>query len=124
MASHAKSIHSEAVVNSPPERPDACDICTALRACRLGACDDHTIVWPWWRAGHATPHDAAFAHLVRVDEQLGERQPDPLALVGSLCVALLRRSALALESVALGADRTRRDLLTALAEGRALRGAA
>jgi hypothetical protein len=102
----------------------ACPICAALRELRMGACATHTVHWPWHAAGHASPHEAAYAHLVALDEALGARQPDPLALVGSACVARLRdRLRPAIEALALGADRTRIDLLTALGM-RALRGAA
>ncbi len=97
--------------------PTRCLVCAALRACGLGACSAHTVHWEGWhRAGHATPHDAAYAHLGALDESLGSALPSPLACVGSACVARLRdRLRPALESAALSADRTRLDLLTALA---------
>lgn len=102
-------------VNLPAE----CGVCGILRTLRLGACDEHSVAWLWWRSGHATPHDAAYAHLGALDEALGSALPSPLACVGSACVARLRdRVRPALEALAIGADRTRLDLLTALAGAR------
>jgi hypothetical protein len=113
---------SHTINQQPGGVKSTCPVCTLLRDAGVGACSTHVIHDPWRARGHASPHDAAYAYLAWLDEVLGALLPDPLALVGSLCVARLRR-ALAVESSALGADRTRLDLLTALGM-RALRGAA
>ncbi len=117
MSSSAKSIHPDA------ERKSAapCLVCHARRSCGLGACDEHTVYWSWWQVGHATPHDAAFAHLVRLDEVLEQEPRRPAAIASTLSLWLRRfldREAVALESAAIGADRTRLDLQLYLTDWR------
>lgn len=102
--------------------PSGCDLCGAMRAAGYDRCEAHPPVrWDWKAAGHASPHDAAFAHLVRLDEAL-EREPHrPAACAGALSLwfrRFLDREAVALESSALGVDRTRLDLQLFLADYR------
>lgn len=104
-------------------KPTGCALCGELRSAGVGHCTVHAVIDNWPARGHSSPAEAAYSYLAYLDEELGERHPDPLAVVGSACVARLR-AGVALEVSALGADRTRLDLLTALAlDKRARRGA-
>lgn len=112
--------------NSQSAAEVKCGTCALLRSIGVGACTTHAVHDPWWLRGHASPHEAAYSLLACLDEVLGAALPDPLAFVGSLCVArLCDRRRPAVEAEAMRADRTPLGLWLALAEcPDALRGAA
>ncbi|MCU0684520.1 MAG: hypothetical protein MUF34_20125 [Polyangiaceae bacterium] len=93
----------------------ACPICALLRAAGAGAgaCSTHVVHDDWRGRGYPDPWTFAAVVVRGLGEALGEALPDPLAFVGSACVARLRTPR-AIEAEARRADATDRGLLSTL----------